>query len=162
MLLLLIKVQTNFLQTLHRTALPRLKNKNEKQIFYTQPNHTAEAILASPKAVSKQKAGACVCVSNTACEYERDWVAVCWAAGQKNSWSHPQESKLQKLEGVKLLACRSRNINPRVQAVVDGRWADGEAGLECEDGGLERTLFKLWANTAQQNRGRSTKGISLQ
>lgn len=72
MLLLLIKGQTNFLQTLHRTALPRLKNKNEKQISYTQANHIAEINLASPKAVSKQKAGVCVCVSNTVCEYDRD------------------------------------------------------------------------------------------
>lgn len=162
MLLLLIKVQTNFLQALHTTALPWLKNKNEWQISYTQDNHIAEAILASPKAVSKQKAGVCACVDNRMCECDRDWVAVCWAAGQKNSWSHPQESKLQKLEGVRLLACRSRNINPRVQAMMDGRWADGEAGLECKDSGLKRTQFELWANTARQNRGSSTQEIHQQ
>lgn len=60
MLLLLIKVQTNFLQALHTTALPRLKNKNEQQISYAQDNHIAEGNLASPKTVSKQKAGVCV------------------------------------------------------------------------------------------------------
>lgn len=64
MLLLLIKVQTNFVQALHTTALPRLKNKNERQISYTRDNHIAEANLASPKAVSKQKAGVC--------EHDRD------------------------------------------------------------------------------------------
>lgn len=156
MLLLLIKVQTNFLQALHRTALTWLKNKNEQQISSTQANHIAEANLASPKAVTKQKAEVCVCVSNRVCEYDRDWVAVCWAAGQKNRWSHPRESKLQKLEGVRLLACWSRNINPRVQAVVDGRWADGEAGLECKDG-LERALFELWANSPAEQ-GQQYKG----
>lgn len=46
---------------------------------------------------------------------------------------------------------------------MDSRWADGEAGLECKDGiDLERTLFNLWANAAQQNKGSSTQETSLQ
>lgn len=160
MLLLLIKVQTNFLQALHRTALTWLKNKNEQQISSTQANHIAEANLASPKAVTKQKAEVCVCVSNRVCEYDRDWVAVCWAAGQKNRWSHPRESKLQSLResdcwhaGVGTLIPECRQWWTAGEQMGRQVWSAKTAWNEpCLSSG----------QTVQQNRGSSTKGISLQ